>query len=90
MFSIVLIGDLEKAFLSLSITPEQRDLLRFIWMDDIIKGQSNPCCVSGFLRLIFGLNTSPIYPNGTIRHHLSKYVQEDPEFVLKVLRSSLC
>ena len=35
MFGTVLIGDLEKAFLS--ITPEQRDLLRFIWVDDITK-----------------------------------------------------
>ena len=85
MFSTVLIGDLEKAFLSIRITPEQRDLLRFIWVDDITKDNPN-LVVFQFLRLIFGLNTSPFILNGTIRHHLSKYVQEDPEF-LKVLRS---
>ena len=81
--SIVLIGDLKKAFLS--ITPEQRDLLRFIWMDDITKDNPN-LVVFRFLRLIFGLTPSPFILNGTIRHHISKYVQEDSEFVLKVLR----
>ena len=86
MFSTVLIGDLEKAFLSISVTPEQRDLLRFIWVDDITKDNPN-LVVFRFLRLTFGLNASPFILNGTIRHHLSKYVQEDPEFVLKVLRS---
>ena len=87
MFSTVLIGDLEKAFLSILIlTPEQRDLLRFIWVNDITKDNPN-LVVFRFLRLIFGLNASPFILNGTIRHHLSKYVQEDPEFVLKVLSS---
>ena len=65
MFSTVLIGDLEKAFLS--ITPEQRDLLRFIWMDSITKDNPN-LVVFLFLRLIFGLDVSPFILNGTIRH----------------------
>ena len=55
-------------------------------MDDITKDNPN-LVVFWFLRLIFGLSASPFILNGTIRHHLSKYVQEDPEFVLKVLRS---
>ena len=69
MFSTVLIGDLEKAFLSISITPEQRDLLRLFWVDDITKDNPN-LVVFRFLRLIFGLNASPFILNGTIRHHL--------------------
>ena len=83
MFSTVLIGGLEKDFLS--ITPEQPDLLRFIWMDDITKDNPN-LVVFRSLRLILGLNASPFILNGTIRHYLSKYMQEDPEFVLKVIR----
>ena len=34
-----------------------------------------------FCRVVFGLNASPVLLNDTIRHHLSKYNQEDPEFV---------
>ncbi len=37
---IALIGDIEKAFLNISISPEQRDLLRFLWVDN--KDLENP------------------------------------------------
>ena len=32
---VVLIGDIEKAFLNISIAPEHRDFLRFLWVDDV-------------------------------------------------------
>ena len=34
-----------------------------------------------FGRLIFGLNCSPFLLNATLRYHLSKFAQEDTEFV---------
>ena len=82
MFSTVLTGDLEKAFLSISTTPEQRDLLQFIWVDDITKDNPN-LVVFWFLRLIFGLNASLFILNGTIRHHLLKYVQKIQNLFVK-------
>ena len=35
LHKVALIGDLEKAFLNIEIKPEERNLLRFLWIDDI-------------------------------------------------------
>ena len=86
MFRTVPIGDLEKAFLNVRVTPEKCDYLRFIWLGDINK--DNPRLVFyRSVRLIFGLNSSPFVLNATIRKHLSQYAQADREFILKVLHS---
>ena len=34
-----------------------------------------------FLRVVFGITSSPFLLNGTIRHHLDKYIPSDREFV---------
>ena len=86
MHKIALIGDLEKAFLQISIDPSQRDLLRFLWVDD--SNPDNPEIVKlRFARLAFGLSCSPFILNSTIRHHLENYQEADPEFVRKVISS---
>ena len=33
-------GDIEKAFLNVSVAEENRDVLRFLWFDDVKKGKS--------------------------------------------------
>ena len=59
MFRTVLIGDLEKAFLNVRVTPEECDYLSFIWLDDINK--DNPrLVIYRFVGLPFGLNSSPL------------------------------
>ena len=67
-------SDIEKAFLNVSITPENRDFLRFLWVDDITKE-------------ILGINSSPFLLNGTIAHHINSYKDVDPDFVEEVLKS---
>ena len=83
---VALTANIEKAFLNVSIKPEQRKLLRFLWIDSI--ELDDPCIVIyRFCRLVFGLISSPFVLGATMRHHMSKYVEVDLEFVLEVLRS---
>ena len=86
MNKIALIGDLEKAFLQISIDPSQRDLLRFLWVDD--SESENPSIIKlRFTRLAFGLTCSPYILNATIRYHLTGYAHSDPEFTKNVINS---
>ncbi|KAL9975369.1 hypothetical protein ACROYT_G012524 [Oculina patagonica] len=86
LHKVALIGDLEKAFLNIEIIPEERDLLRFLWIDDI--NSSNPEVITlRFTRLVFGLVCSPFILNVTLRNHLSKYENIDPSFVDTVVRA---
>ena len=83
---VALTADIEKAFLSVSIKPEQRNMLRFLWIDST--ELDDPCIVVyRFCRLVFGLISSLFVLGATVRHHMSKYVEVDLEFVLEVLRS---
>lgn len=84
-YPIVLIADIEKAFLQIAIKETDRNFLRFLWFDDILAEQ--PTIVRNrFARLVFGLTSSPFCLNGTIRNHVSQY-EFDPLFVQKVVRS---
>ena len=38
-----------------------------------------------FLKVVFGVTTSPFLLNGTIRHHLPKYLSCDQRFVERLL-----
>ena len=40
LHKVALIGDLKKAFLNIEIKPGERNLFRFLWIDDI--NSSNP------------------------------------------------
>ena len=83
---VALTADIEKAFLIVSIKPEQRNMLRFLWIDSI--ELDDPCIVVyRFCRLVFGFISSPFVLGTAGRHHMSKYVEVDLEFVLELLRS---
>ena len=83
---MALIGDLEKAFLNIEVNPAERNLLRFLWVDDI--NSPNPEVITlRFTRLVFGLVCSPFILNVTLRNHLARYENIDPEFVAAVVRA---
>lgn len=65
-----LIGNIEKAFLNLSIHPKDRDYLRCLWVDDITSSHPN-LQVYRFARVAFGVSSSPFLLIATIRHHLT-------------------
>ena len=59
-------GDISKAFLQISVRPEDRDCLRFLWeLSDQVR-------VMHFTRVPFGVTSSPFLLNAVIKHHLDK------------------
>ena len=86
LHKVALIGDLEKAFLNVEVAAEERNLLRFLWLDDV--NSSNPeVILLRYTRLVFGLVCSPFILNVTLRNHLAKYESIDPEFVNTVVKA---
>ena len=77
-----LIADIKQAFLNIAIDKEDRDYPRFLWYD--IRSDDERMVVYRFLRVVFGVTCSPFLLNGTIRHHLSKYLDCEREIVERV------
>lgn len=85
---VALTGDVEKAFLMVGMAEEDRDVLRFLWVDDVDK-VSPEIVVLRFTRVVFGVSSSPFLLNATIKHHIEQYKQADPEFG-KISSLDLC
>ena len=74
---IALTADIEKAFLMIGIHESDRDVLRFLWVDD-------PHCKGSeivflrFTRLVFGLRPSPAILGAVIAHHIHKNQEKYP------------
>lgn len=66
------IADIRKAFLQISISLDDRDVLRFLWWK-----KSHPEHIEVFRhrRMVFGVS-SPFLLGGTIEHHLEKMLHE--------------
>ena len=85
LFKIALVSDISKAFLQLSLKQSDRDITRFLWREngDI----NNPIKVFRFVRVPFGLSSSPFLLHATIIHHLGQYITKYPDTVPKLLQS---
>ena len=81
-----LAGDIEKAFLNVSVAEEDRDVLRFLWFDDV-KKEYPEVIVLRFARVVFGVSSSPFLLNATVKHHPEGYKEKDPEYVETFQRS---
>ena len=77
---IGILADIQQAFLNIEMNEKDRDFLRFLWIDG---GSEEECKVAvfRFLRVVFGITSSPFLLNGTIRHHLERYVDFERSFV---------
>ena len=82
MYKIGLISDIKQAFLNVGVSGEHRDFLRFLWRE----GDDETLIVYRFLRVVFGINSSPFLLNGTILHHMKNYLMNWKELVEKFLR----
>ena len=79
-----ILADIKQAFLHVDVAPEHIDFLRFLWYD-LSDTSSSEIFIYRFLRVVFGLTSSPFLLGGTIRHHLDKYVTFDKDFVKKFI-----
>ena len=69
-----------------SMAKTDREVLRFLWVDDNEKDQPQPL-VLRFTRVVFGVSSSPFLLNATIRHHLEKHSSLQPTLVEKLSKS---
>ena len=83
---IAVAGDIEKAFLMVSVAKVDRNILRFLWLDDVWSEHPKAITIR-FTRVVFGLSSSPFLLNATIRHHIEQYRCEEPKFVDAFLRA---
>ena len=82
---IGLVADIEKAFLNIAINKEQRNLARFLWIDDV--NSTDPTLVVyRFCCVIFGMNCSPFLLNATLKNHVTQHYRNDPILAERVLQ----
>ena len=81
-----LTADIEKAFLMISVAPHDRDVLCFLWVDDISK-QSPKIMTLRFTCVVFGVSSSLFLLNAMIKHHVEKHKDAHPDFVNMFTRS---
>ena len=85
-------GDIEKAFLMISICGPDRDSLRFLWIDNTQAPEPNILKLL-FIRVMFGVMSSPFLLHATLHHHMEKFSAMTPSlsrnsFVASTLMTS--
>ena len=81
LYPIGIIADIRQAFLNIAVSEEHRDFLRFLWQEN------QDLIIYRFLRVLFGLTSSPFLLNGTVQYHMEPYRTENPELTEKFLRN---
>ena len=79
-YSIGLTADIEKAFLMISVSPSDHDVLGFLWTKDPY-AEDLKIQKLRFARVVFGVSCSPFLLNATLRHHIKKYHITHPDIV---------
>ena len=69
---VALTGDIEKAFLMISVTPSDRDVLRFLWVDDVLN-DAPTIQTYRFTRVVFGVSLSPFLLKVTILRSMARH-----------------
>ena len=83
---MVLTADIEKAFLMVSMSKQDRDILQFLWVDDIKKDPPEICTLR-FAQVVFSVSSSPFLLNVNIQHHLETHAPSHPDLVKNLSRS---
>lgn len=85
-YEAALVGDLEKAFLMISVAEDDRHALRFLWFDHPFSEEPK-IIVLRFACVAFGLSSSPFLLRASLKRHIMIKESEDPELVQKLLHS---
>ena len=83
---IALTADIEKAFLMISMAEKDRDVLRFLWFENVSLDQPK-VIILRFTRVAFGVSSSPFLLNATIKHHVGRFASSHPRLVKELLQS---
>jgi len=75
---IVFTADIKQAFLQISLREQDRDAVRFLWCDNL---DSRAPMELRMTRVLFGSKSSPFLLRATVKHHLEKYIESNPEMV---------
>ena len=71
-YKYALTSDIKSAFLNIRVDPEDRDFLRFLWVENI-EDLEPEVVIKRFTSVIFGVNSSPFLLGGTVIHHMNKF-----------------
>ena len=90
--NVAIVGDVEKAFHQISVHPDDRDFLSFLWFAnpneiDFDNFENNELVQYRLCRVLFGATSSPFILSGTIISHVENYAHADAEFSRKLLES---
>ena len=81
---IGVVADIKRAFLQISVSPEDQDYLRFMWKDE----QGN-IVIYKHKRVVFGVVCSPYHLNAVLAYHLTKELEKSKEGVSKYSTSTI-
>ena len=86
LHNIILMSDIKKAFLNVVICNEDHDYLCFLWYDDPFSTEPN-IIILRFICIVFGIISSLLLLNVTIKYHLEHYLNYAKIFVEKFLNN---
>ena len=76
---------IQRAFLNIFLQPTDRNLVRFLWLDDIDSAYPKVVTLR-FCTTVFGINSSPFILGATVSYHMGKYLDIDENVVLQYLQ----
>ena len=79
-------ADIEKAFLMILVEDKDQDDLHFLWVNDINEDEIKIRQLR-FTQVVFGVCSSPILLNSTIRYHIEQHLSPQPELIEKLINS---
>ena len=78
---VILCADIEKVFLQIRVIKNEREFLKFNWAENLT---NNRIQILRFIRLVFGLNQSPLILEGTLKRHFERYESMCLELIRKI------